>query len=636
MAASRNKFLLVFILMLSALLTGIHPAHAAPTAAGPSDPAEMEVFIDGLMAIQMAEKHIPGAVVALVKDGSLFFAKGYGYADLEQQIPVDPERTLFRPGSVSKLFVWTAIMQQVEQGKLALDADVNQYLDFTIPATFPEPITLRHLLTHTPGFEDFGQDLFKLNAEEVRPLGEYLKTHLPARVFPPGTLGAYSNYGTALAGYIIERVTGQPFVDYVEDHILTPLEMERSTFRQQLPTGLAAGMSKGYNFFNGGYVEGGFEYVQAYPAGSLSATAADMAKFMIAHLQNGQYEDTRILQEATARQMHEHLFTHDSRLDGMAYGFFENTINGQRVISHGGDTLLFHSGLYLLPGQNVGLFFSSNSTGGSGAREEVLHAFMDRYYPEPDQPAAQPAQGSAQRLAQYVGEYTAARSNFTTVERLFGVTNPVTASLTPEGYLVLSMFGQTFQYVEIEPGLLQDREEPSSRLVARTGPDGVAYLLTQGPSALIKTPWYASGVLHGLLLSLGLLFFLGALIGWPIAYFNSLPRREPQPILARLARWVAVLFGLLLLIFLFLLGAIISDVLPGFGVPSIFFRNPPLLDVWISLTPILAVLAAAMLVFCVLAWINRYWRPGSRIFYTLLTLLAISLVWALYFWNLLL
>ncbi|MFO7684066.1 MAG: serine hydrolase [Chloroflexota bacterium] len=162
-------------------------------------------------------------------------AKGYGLADRGNNRPVDGTRTLFRTGSVGKLITWTAVMQLAEQGRLDLHADVNDYLDFTIPATFPEPITLAHLMTHTAGFADQGEALFVLSEEKMMPLRQYLTELQPARVFPPGQAQAYSNYGTALAGYIVERASGESFADYVETHIFAPLEMRHSTLRQPVP-----------------------------------------------------------------------------------------------------------------------------------------------------------------------------------------------------------------------------------------------------------------------------------------------------------------------------------------------------------------------------------------------------------------
>ena len=415
--------ILAFLLLITAILSGTTPVSAQSEAEGPSDPAEVEAFMDGLMTSQMSENHIPGAVVVVVKDGQVLFSKGYGYADLEARIPVDPQTTLFRPGSVSKLFVWTSVMQLVEQGKLSLEVDVNEYLDFSIPASYSEPITLKTLMTHTPGFEDKGEDLFKLKPENIISLDAYLKKNLPARVFPPGEIGAYSNYGTALAGYIVERVSGMPFYEYVEKNIFSPLSMTHATFRQPLPADLAPDMSAGYNYVNGGYVKGGFEYVVPYPAGSLSASGLEMAKFMIAHLQNGRYGETRILEEETARLMHSQLNTADPRITGMAYGFFENLVNGQYIVSHGGDTLLFHTGLFLLPEQNVGFFVSTNAVGGATVGDAVARAFADRYFPAEKAADPIPAADFNSRVSQYTGEYHFSRSNFTGFEKIIMLTD---------------------------------------------------------------------------------------------------------------------------------------------------------------------------------------------------------------------
>jgi CubicO group peptidase (beta-lactamase class C family) len=584
------------------------------------------------MAAEMKDNHIPGAVVAVVKDGKLLFAQGYGYADLEKQVAVDPERTLFRPGSVSKLFTWTAVMQLVEQGKLALDADVNTYLDFTIPATYPQPITLKNLLTHTPGFEDKSEGLFILKPEKLMSLGQYLKSNLPARVFPPGTLGAYSNYGNALAGYIVERVAGMPFSEYVEKNIFAPLGMTHSTFRQPLPTQLAVDMSGGYNYSQGEFLKGSFEVVQAYPAGALSASATDLAKFMIAHLQNGQSGSVRILAESTAKQMHSSLFSHDPRITGMAYGFFEDILNGQRVISHGGDTILFHSGLFLLPDQNTGLFVSTNSAGGAGVSARLFHLFMDRYYPVSPQPAPQSAPGFAQRIAPYLGEYYPARSNTTTFEKFLQLTQPVQISLSGEGRLLVSIRGQITQMVEIEPGLLQDLNNPDSHMALRADQSGT-YLLPTAPMAFIKLPWYGTSIFQGLLLVCGLLFFFCTTLGWGLSFLSGLRKREPRPLLTRLARLVGVLFGLTFVVFLFGFLAIFVDVDPAFGVPRIFFEMPPSMSFVMALPRIVAGLGVVMLLFCILAWAKRYWTAAGRIHYSLLALTGAALVWVLYYWN---
>ena len=425
---SQFKKSLMNLFLAFAVVASLALGTASPAAAqsgGPSDPAEMEAFLDGVMAASMADNHVPGAVISVVKDGQVFFAKGYGYADLENKIPVDPATTLFRPGSVSKLFVWTAVMQMVEQGKLSLDADINTYLDFEIPATFPEPITLKHLMTHTPGFEDKTQGLFIFDPAGMVSLEVYLKENIPARVFAPGQIPRVFQL----------RHARWPATSSSAYPACLSWNTSNSTFSRRwrcnmppsanrCPLQMAGDMANGYSYANGKYYQGEFEIVTAYPAGALSATGLDMANFMIAHLQNGRYGESRILQEETAVLMHSELNSSDPRIDGMAYGFFENVINGQYTVSHGGDTILFHSLLLLLPESNTGLFISTNGSTGDQTVQAVRKAFMDRYYPVED-PALVAAPDFASRAAKYTGEFYMARSNYTSMEKVFSTFTPI-------------------------------------------------------------------------------------------------------------------------------------------------------------------------------------------------------------------
>jgi CubicO group peptidase (beta-lactamase class C family) len=356
------------------------PAEQAPSGVHELTAADVSAFLDALIPLQLKEHDIAGAAVSIVKDGQILFARGYGYADVEKKKPVSPQETLFRPGSVSKLFTWTAVMQMFEQGKLNLDADVNTYLDFKIPDAFDKPITLKNILTHTPGFEEQIKDLF-VPGSASPDLGQYLKTHIPKRIFPPGKVPAYSNYATALAGYIVERVSGQPFTDYIDQNIFKPLGMTHSTFAQPLPSNLAPLMSNGYRKGSDG--PQAFEMVGAFPAGSLSSSATDMAHFMLAHLQDGQLAGNKILTPETTRLMHNRLFALDDAANAMCYGFYEESRNGHRIIGHGGDTVYFHSDLHLILDAKVGFFISYNSAGkGEVSNRSVLwEAFLNRYFP---------------------------------------------------------------------------------------------------------------------------------------------------------------------------------------------------------------------------------------------------------------
>jgi CubicO group peptidase (beta-lactamase class C family) len=343
--------------------------------------ADLEAFLDGMMPSQLQREDIAGAAIAVVKDGKVIFAKGYGFSDVEKRTLVSADSTLFRPGSISKLFTWTSVMQLAEQGKLDLDKDVNGYLDFKIPPAYGKPITLKNIMTHTAGFEELGRDLFVSDAQHMHSLEQFLKHHVPDRIFPPGIVPAYSNYATAVAGYIVQRVSGKSFDQYVEDSIYAPLDMQRSTFVQPLPDNLKSMMSNGYK--KASEKAQPFEFVEAYPAGSVATTARDMCNFMIAHLQNGQFGDKQILKPETAKLMHSRLYGTDDRLNAMAYGFYEESRNGKRIIGHGGDTVYFHSDLHLILDENVGFFVSYNSAGKGdiSPRGILFEAFLDRYFP---------------------------------------------------------------------------------------------------------------------------------------------------------------------------------------------------------------------------------------------------------------
>ena len=364
--------------------------------------------MDGFMPQQLEQADIAGAVIGVVKDGQLLFARGYGHSDYEKKSPVSAENTLFRPGSISKLFTWTSVMQQVEQGKLQLDRDVNDYLDFKVPANFGKPTTLRDIMTHRSGLEETIKDLFFGSDKDLRPISEYLPAHLPKQIYAPGTIPAYSNYATTLAAYIVQRVSGQPFEEYVEQHIFKPLNMTHATFRQPLPDNLKPLMSNGYDRASEGAKP--FEYVEVAPAGSLSASAEAMTHFMIAHLQNGRYGDAQILKSETAIQMHTRQEGWPSTMNAQALGFYEESRNGHRIIGHGGDTELFHSDLHLMLNDNVGFFVSYNSQGRDDVspRDVLFQKFMDRYFPAT--PTSEPTLSTAAQDAQQVaGLYKVSR-----------------------------------------------------------------------------------------------------------------------------------------------------------------------------------------------------------------------------------
>jgi CubicO group peptidase (beta-lactamase class C family) len=628
-------------LLLLLLLNPALSLAAAPTTqpAEPLQATAVEAFFDGLLAAQQEAYHLPGAAVAVVQDGELLFAKGYGYADIATRQPVVAEQTLFRPGSISKLLIWTAVMQLVEQGKLDLDADVNSYLStFKIPATYPEPITLAHLLTHTPGFEDQSEGLFIRSVDELLPLGEYLQRYMPARVRPPGTLTAYSNYGTTLAGYIIEQVSGMPYEQYLEENIFQPLQMSRSTLRQPVPAELTADLAVGYVYAGGQQAARGFEVVQSSPAGALSATVTDLANFMIAHLQAGRFGDERILTEATAQTMHTQSFTNDPQVNGFAHGFIEATINGQRLIWHAGDTIYFHSILVLIPAHNLGFVVSYNGVNGGQAYLSTLRAFMDHYFPVEAPALPTPSPDAGLHAQQVAGSYFMARSNQTQPEKVVNLFQMINVQPTAKGELIVSLgtpAQMASRYVETAPLVYTSVETPPSifgKLVFRADAQGnITHLFQENnpTTGYEKAPWYAAGSFNLSLLSFLLLFFLITIIGGLVALWIRWRYRESRTWLAQLAAWSAGLLSLGSVAFLLLFIGIAGNLeAVAFGLPGWFD--------YLMLVPwAVAVLTVVMLLLTPVVWARRYWSLPRRLHYMLLLVGGGAFVWWLYYWNLL-
>lgn len=384
-------------------------AAAAPSAARPLPPeAIMPQRIDAIVARQLAQNHIAGATVAVVQNGTLIFAKGYGYADATRRVPVVADRTVFRIGSVSKIFTTVATMQLAEAGKLRLDADIGRYLDFAIPRVSAKPVTLGHIMTHTAGFAESLDGLLVKTPCEVLPLSTLVKRTLPPLVRAPGVAPSYSNHAIALEGYIIERASGERFADYIDRHVLRPLGMRQSSAREPLPPALAAQVSHGHLYEAGRLVPQRFELTNMAPAGSISATATDMARFMIANLQLGTIDGVQILHPATARAMQACHYRTDPRAACMAYGFYHQRIEGYDVIAHDGGTNLFASNMVLVPGKRLGVFVSYNAPGGAALLDELPRAVIADRLGTRDIPVAA-VTDFGDTVADYAGAYRTTR-----------------------------------------------------------------------------------------------------------------------------------------------------------------------------------------------------------------------------------
>lgn len=620
----------ILIAALAMLMPSVSAA-AQPIAAPALTRADVDAWLDGLMPAMMHAGDIPGGIVTVVKDGQVLTTRGYGYADVATRRTVDPRSTLFAFGSVSKVFTATAVMQLVEQGKLDLDADVNRYLDFRLPPRDGRPITLRQLLTHTAGFEEKLQHI--VGQRPMMPLDRYMKEWVPARIFPAGEVPAYSNYGSALVGYIVQRVSGQAYDDYMDRHVLGPLGMDHSTLRRPVPARLLPLISSGY--VTGSGKKGYLEYFGPAPAGSLLSTGADVGRFMIAHLQRGRIDDRQILSPRTADRMHAIQPKIYPALRGMALGFYEHSRNGHRVLAHNGGTQFFLSDMHLFLDDGVGLFVSLNSPGkdGMGARnihEQLFHGFADRYFPvaaTPLPPAIDPATAQ-QHAAMMAGAWeNSRRADSSPLKLLYSLVGTLDITANADGTINVPLPTGMMRGREIAPFLWRaiDGEDEVQAILK----DGRPYLLgwnIAAPLAYMPVPgWRSPGwMVPALGLSLSCLLVAG--LAWPI---GALIRRRFKAVLpysgrAALAYRAARGLGLgAAIAFLGTVGAMAAmaaawDAFGGsIGSVLIVLQTLALL---LTAAALVAVLADA-----VLAWpLRGWWRRGGTL---LLVASAAMLLW---------
>lgn len=641
----RNKIILTLLVVwVGAGLFGVQtPAWAAPSdsamlsdiAEGKSDlndAARLTAFIDGIMKVHMDNFKIPGAVISIVKDGEIVLSKGYGHANIEEGALVEPETDLFRIASTTKLFTWTAVMQLVEQDKLDLDTDINTYLKtLKIPDTYSEPITMRHLMTHTAGFEEGGVGYQITTNTEKLPvsISETLSKHMLARVMPPGEMMSYSNYGAALAGLIVEEVSGMAYNDYIQKNIFDLLEMKYATVEEPIPATLKPYEVLGYARENGGFVtkpptfEGGFR-----PAGSASVSAVDMAHFMIAHLQDGRYGDKQMLKPETVKMMHAPAFQFDERLPAMDLGFEEQRMNGLSIISHGGADTLFNSGLYLVPDKQIGIFVSYSGGDGGTAAAGLLKAFLDRYLPAQEVKLSPVSAELEKSVQKYAGAYQFTRRNHSDIDKFYGFMAQINIEVA-DNRLVIGSGAEQEVFVPIEPNLFQE-VGGSSQIAFRTDASGkVTHLfLDMLPSMpLERTPLFNQTKFWFPVLGFSIFLFLTALTGF--AY-----RRREIKAMPKAQKWAVRLSA-----------ATAAWALASIAATFIVVLNMDLLDRLSRITPSLMIylfmpilfvgLTVTIIALSIMAWKNKYWTVLKRVHFTLVALSAMALSLFFYHWNLL-
>ncbi len=611
---------------------------AVPPATHALETADLEAFFDGIIPMQLERSDIAGASVLVMKDGNVLLEKGYGYADWKKKTPVDPVTTIFRLASISKLFTWTSVMQLEEQGKLNIDADVNNYLDFKIRPAFGQPITLRNLMTHTGGFEEESRDIIIINEKYKISLRDFLIQNQPMRIYPPGKIPAYSNYGVGLASYIVQRVSGEPFEQYVEEHIFAPLGMTHSTFYQPPPKGFPATPSEGYR----GDTEKppvGFEIFNPVGAGGLSSTAADMGRFGQMLLNGGELDGKRILKPETLAEMWTPQFQANPQLPPMCMGFYQTWRNDLRWIGHEGDLIAFHSLFFVEPKEKLLLFVSYNSAGGGNKpRPEIINMFSDRYYPSDKKQAF--ISLPRNELTAIEGTYQTTRRSDSTKLAAGNLFEQRSATVDKDGILhfedVKDLRGHPIKWKPVSKDLWEGIDEQRPLFTIRDDHGKVVRLAFDFPGVQAqRVSWYenAKFVLTAVACSLGILALVVIAtilrMGRRI-FLRKRARPAPQPgtrwlpFVSKLAAWVWV--GMMGGIFIFFAAA--GDDL-----------NPPTpaWDKWFYLINFFTALGLLLSLFAVISGILVWRKPDLRkitkLKFSLVALACLILSWFAIHWN---
>ena len=616
------------------------------------DSASIQAFADSVVPRLMARHHVPGAALVIVRGNRLVVRGGWGVADVESGRPVDVGRTVFETASVTKLITATAVMQLVDAGRLDLDRDVNDYLeDVQVPRTFDEPVTLHHLLTHTTGFETRligGRTPLDEQAEATLAAG--LRENLPARVRPPGEVISYSNFGYALTGLVVERVTGRRFAGYMKEQLLEPLGMERSSFKH-LPAALEGERATGYR-----YQERRDSLVPMpksrpdllTPAGGLRGTVEDLGHFIVAQLDGGGYGDGQVLSAASIRTMQAPQYRDHPDLPGRGYGFHERYVAGHRVVGHAGRTPGFASYLVLLPRQGIGFFYVQNQ-GSHEPVAELVDALVRRLASGEGRliEEARPAEDGPS-VSALAGLYRTTRRPYTTVARVAGLLGAPELAVKPgNGDTLLVRAKRQPSYAADLSGPYRRvgstlfRQVEGDRLLAfRTGASGAGkYALLEAADTHERVPLHGRvGAQRGALLLLVLVLLSAPVVwtgGWMVRRWREkgtepAARDDPRGGSARRARAWAAATSLLNLGFLVGLGLYLLVIPPAISAGD-FGALPVLLTVPLVTTGLAAVLIAQ----AVRAWREGWWRLGARVHYTAVVLAATAFVPWLLHWNLL-
>ncbi|MEM1080675.1 MAG: serine hydrolase domain-containing protein [Pseudomonadota bacterium] len=591
-----------------------------------TDDQHLTHYVQGVVDALRFEYDQAGVSIAITDMSQPLLLDGYGWANTESGARVDAD-TLFQIGSVSKLFIWTSVMLLVDRGELDLDEYVNTYLSrVQVAEAFDTPVTMRHLMTHTAGFED-SIALFLFDLNDPRSRSEALAEIQPARVFAPGARTSYSNWGSELAAQVVADISGVEYEVFLQRELLDPLGMNSTSMTppEQLPPELADRMSAGHRFVNGQFqLEAYLSQGPFGASGRIASSAEDMARWMRFHLNRGVLDGVRLMSAETHDRMWSMSFDHPQAAPGLAHGFMRRELHGEVLLGHGGSTRTFHTFLHLIPEQGIGVYVSSN-TEDRPIGVTVAQRLVEYLTGMPEPSIFVRADDASLDVQPYVGDYLLNRRSFTTMTRA-SVRNPSLSVRSTDAspgilsveYKIGRMRGNTQRYAALvdEPDVFETHNGQRIRFV-REDDQVVA----------VNTPWgvhsheRVEGIHHpgtlnligGLTLLLSITTLLGAWRRW-----KHQPERTSAGKKAALAAVLSALAAIIYVVLLVMTLAAAADFRDYSAYPM------PIVQVLSGFGWVIVIAALAMAAGTVLVWRKTDWGWWRRTHYSVYALLFIA------------
>ena len=592
-------------------------------------PENLEKFLDEFIPPEMESAHVPGLVITVVRSDEVLLAKGYGYADLDNQVPMTPQ-TNIRAGSVSKSVLSTGVIRLVEQGFLDLDAPVSDYIsDLDLEDEFGSASTIGQLLTHTSGYHEKVVRSHSPDLDGDETLKEVLHSDLPDRIFAPGTVSAYSDWNFSLLGYAIEGATGKPYETVLEEILFNPGGMKDTTYEQPLPNRIFGNLATGYGWNYPKYRVDivPHDYVRMSPGIALVTNGQDMGTYLQMLLNDGMWKNNQILNDESLAMLLERQGAAHPLSRGWSYGFVENTISGRQVMYKDGNGIGFASRVVLMPKQDLGIFVSTNHRNlGEGlwltqaammATRTLVSAILENFVPESATDAYQvQPRIEGTNPSRFVGHYQKAGISRNDFFKMEGLLDNKDVKENGDGTLRIG----SGIYQEVEPLVFQNLEHPDFHIIFAENQAGeVEFLTFGGTGSYQKVPFYQTKNFQIGLLAVVTLISLSMLIIWPIT---------------RQGHWMA--WAISILIVGFIAGVALLFV-PRVTDMLIFFKTIPLgVRILFTIPWIIGFLALSLPVFLVSAWKDGDVSWWGKIHYTLMTGSSFATVWLASFWNLIL